>query len=51
MLDATEETRGIRKRSADVFRGYLYPEEEYRKYQKVDTIIRDTENMTDDVNL
>mgnify|MGYP003323801127 CR=1 FL=1 len=38
MLDAIEETRGTGKRSADVFIGRLYPEEEYRKYQKVDTI-------------
>ena len=51
MLDVIEEMRRTRKRSVDVFIGRLYPEEEYRKYQKVDTIIRDTENMTDDVNL
>ena len=38
MLEAIEETKGTGKRSADVFIGYLYAEEEYWKYQKVDTI-------------
>ena len=34
MLEAIDETKGTRKRSADEFIGYLYPEEEYRKYHK-----------------
>ena len=38
MLEAIEEMKVTGKRSADVFIGYLYPEKEYRKYHKVDSI-------------
>ena len=38
MLEAIEETKINGKRSADVFIGYLDPEEEYCKYHKVDSI-------------
>ena len=38
MLDTIEETRGTGKRRKDEFIKRLYPEEEYCKYQKVDTI-------------